>query len=177
MKRIRWDGRWLLPAVLLLASCQTATPAPPPATAAPTAAIPPQPTAIGAPTATAGAATPEAAATTAPTPRAISRLFERLNLAPIELLTPTENAGHYPKFEWRPVPGASRYLLLLMDDNGRAYWAWEGSKTAVFLGGSEEAPAEDRVGPILLRPMRWMVVAFNAAGKPIASSPIRPIAP
>jgi hypothetical protein len=119
---------------------------------------------------------PPASPTSAPTPN-LSRLLERIGAARIALLTPTEGVGAHPRFEWQPVPGAARYTLLLLDAEGRPYWAWEGAETAVYLGGGSQPPPEDSAGPILLRPMQWYVLAFDAEGKIIGYSEKRPIAP
>ncbi len=72
---------------------------------------------------------------------------------------------------------ATRYTLLLLETDGKPYWAWEGAETSVYLGGGSEPPPEDSAGPILLRPMQWYVLAFDADGKIIAYSEKQPIAP
>lgn len=111
-----------------------------------------------------------------PTPAPILP-FERTGAMAITLLTPQEGVGTHPKFEWQPAPGAARYTLLLTTADNQPYWAWEGSETFVYLGGDSKPPPEDSPGPILLRPMQWQVLAFDAEGKLIGYSEIRPIAP
>lgn len=125
------------------------------------------------------------AATSAPQPTPTASLpppdrrplFERVGAVPITLLTPEEGVGQHPKFEWQPVQGATRYVLLLITTDDKPYWAWEGTETAVYLGGGSEPPPADSIGPILLRPMKWYVLALDANGKLIGYSEPRPIAP
>jgi hypothetical protein len=97
--------------------------------------------------------------------------------AEIVQLTPTEGAGAFPLFEWEAVDGAVTYVLLVFDtENGSAYWAWEGEATSIYLGGAE-VPLEDASGPVLLRPMSWSVLAFDAEGALVGVSAVRAIAP
>lgn len=67
---------------------------------------------------------------------------------------------------WREVDDAARYLLVIVQDDGIT-WAWEGTETAVVLGGG---PA-DRVGPgfALTAPasLWWSAVAED--GRVLAS--------
>jgi hypothetical protein len=75
------------------------------------------------------------------------------------------------------VPGADRYQLLVFDEAGQSYWAWEGSKTQVYMGGTEAQPAADASGPSVAAGYTWAVVAYDAAGNILASSGARPISP
>lgn len=59
--------------------------------------------------------------------------------------------------------------------DGKAYWAWVGEDTSVYLGGGEGAT--DTAGPILSEPMTMTVLALDAANTVIAASPPTPIAP
>jgi len=100
-----------------------------------------------------------------------------LKLPEVELLTPTENAGKRPLFEWSSVPDAAWYSLVLKNGDGKPYWAWMGTQTRIYLGGSENQPPEESAGPVLSDGMRWAVVAYDKEGKPIASSRLRQISP
>lgn len=89
---------------------------------------------------------------------------------------PTTGAGSIPTFEWSAVDDASVYRLAVMDDDGAAVWAWEGSATSIILGavpGREEGDG----GPILTSGSTWSVVALDADGHVIAVSALRPVSP
>jgi hypothetical protein len=104
-------------------------------------------------------------------------VISRPGVSLIQQLTAAEDVGAQPLFEWQAVEDAARYVLLVIDTDGRAYWSWEGAETAVYLGGGTDVPPEDSAGPKLLRPMTWMVFAFDEAESLIgvsASSPITP---
>jgi hypothetical protein len=98
-------------------------------------------------------------------------------LGSIKLLTPLEGGGIRPLLAWDAVPGAERYQLLVFDEADQSYWAWEGGKTQVYMGGTEAQPAEDASGPSITAGYTWAVVAYDAAGNILASSGTRPISP
>lgn len=106
-----------------------------------------------------------------------SYLPDIIGLPGITLLTPTENAGVKPLFEWSPVEGADWYSLVLTNSEGKNYWAWMGSKTSIYLGGTTTQPDDNAAGPILQPGMTWAVIAYDADGKILAASHIRPISP
>ncbi len=100
-----------------------------------------------------------------------------LGLADVELLTPaTEAAGDRPAFSWTAVDGAVSYSLSVLTE-GVPIWAWQGTGTEVILGGWPVQPVPVAPGPLLLGPSTWFVVAYDAAGMPIANSVIRPVSP
>ena len=126
------------------------------------------------------AASPSAAAgqaTAAPGGRTPSGPFLPIPGPAIGLLTPEQGVGPLPRFEWTPVTGAARYLLFVFDTSGQMYWGWEGTATSVYLGGLDRPPTPGRMGPTLDAPMSWAVVAYDAGGHLVASSPRRPIVP
>jgi hypothetical protein len=98
-----------------------------------------------------------------------------LGLAPIEVLTPAAGNGERPLLAWEAVPGAARYAVTVSTSDGRAYWAWVGVDTSVYLGGGDGAT--DTAGPILSEPGTVTVLALDAANTVIAASPSMPIAP
>ena len=100
-----------------------------------------------------------------------------LNLKEIDLITAKSDVGLFPFFEWEPVESAIRYNLLLIDKEGRAYWAWEGSENSIYLGGYYESPAHDSSGPILYEKMSWYILAFDSNNQLIASSVRQEISP
>lgn len=101
-----------------------------------------------------------------------------LGLPSIELTTPATGGGPWPELAWEPVDGADRYSVTLYSPQGGAYWAWNGSETAVIVGGFEESPPSDAsVEPRLQPDMTWDVVAHDADGELIAQSGVRPIGP
>ena len=101
-----------------------------------------------------------------------------LGLAPLSLTAPAvAAAGDRPAFSWVAVDGAASYQLAVLTAEGEPLWAWAGQATTVILGGWPEAPIPEAPGPLLLGPAEWFVVAFDAAGMPIANSVIRPVSP
>ena len=122
-------------------------------------------------------AAPTSPMPTGPVPIASPRQFLTIPGASIALLTPETGVGPSPRFEWNAVPGAARYLLFVFDTNGQMFWGWDGTATSVYLGGLDNPPTPGTMGPVLDAPMTWAVIAYDAAGKLIASSPTRPIAP
>jgi hypothetical protein len=101
-----------------------------------------------------------------------------LGLAPVTLLAPaTTGAGERPAFRWEAVDGATSYALAVITAADEPLWAWQGAATEVILGGWSTPPPAEAFGPLLLGEADWFVVAFDAAGVPIANSVIRPVAP
>ena len=95
----------------------------------------------------------------------------------INLLTDVQSAGEKPLFKWEPVSGTDRYQLMVFDEAGEPYWAWEGAQTQVYMGGSESQPPADSSGPSVGAGYSWAVVAYDASGQILASSEIKPISP
>jgi hypothetical protein len=95
----------------------------------------------------------------------------------IALTTPQEGAGIKPQFTWEPLDGAARYTLVLYTAALEPYWAWGGTATSVYLGGSAAAPRDDSAGPVLGPGMSWAVMAFDGDDQLIGSSVLRPISP
>ena len=101
-----------------------------------------------------------------------------LGLAPVVLRTPdVAAAGDRPAFSWDAVDGAASYMLAVLTAEGEPLWAWSGAETTVILGGWPEPPIAEAPGPLLLGPGTWFVVAFDAAGLPVANSVMRPVSP
>jgi hypothetical protein len=101
-----------------------------------------------------------------------------LGLAPLTLLSPaTTGAGQRPAFRWQAVEGATSYALAVVTTADEPLWAWQGAPTEVILGGWSTPPPAEAFGPLLLGEATWFVVAFDAAGVPIANSVVRPVAP
>ena len=91
----------------------------------------------------------------------------------VELLEvePVDTSAPRPLFAWAAVNGAARYSLLVLGDDGAAYWAWEGAETQVHLGGGTDEPLpDDAEGPTVDHAASWFVVAHDEAGTPIAAS-------
>jgi hypothetical protein len=101
-----------------------------------------------------------------------------LGLAELTLVAPaTSGAGARPAFSWEPVPGAASYALAVLSTDDVPLWAWYGTTTDVILGGWPAQPVVDAPGPLITVPSKWFVVAYDAAGVPIANSDFRPVAP
>jgi hypothetical protein len=98
-----------------------------------------------------------------------------LGLDTIGVLTPAEGNGERPLLAWEPVAEAAQYAVTVSTADGKAYWAWVGEDTSVYLGGGDGAT--DTVGPILSEPMTMTVLALDAAHAVLAASPPTPIAP
>jgi hypothetical protein len=98
--------------------------------------------------------------------------------AVVELVAPpAEGAGKVPTFEWKPVSGAERYRLAVLDAKDRPIWSWEGSETTVALGGlTVERPAGE-AGPVIAPGSSWLVAALDAEGHVLAVSVERPVSP
>jgi hypothetical protein len=96
---------------------------------------------------------------------------------PVTLTTKQTEAGPHPILKWKPVDGASRYLLAVQTPNGDPYWTWSGTETKVRFGGGPLDAPKNTEGATLTRKMVWFVVALDDAGTLIASSEQRKIAP
>lgn len=95
----------------------------------------------------------------------------------IKLLTDTQGAGAKPLFKWQAVSGAARYELIVYDESSAPYWAWDGTQTQIYLGGTASQPPADSAGPSLGAGYSWTVVAFDDNDKVIASSAMQSISP
>lgn len=78
------------------------------------------------------------------------------------------DVGSQPLMDWAPVDGAAEYRVVVRDGNGETYWAWSGPDDQVRLGGGDSA---DGGGPTSTEGSEWSVVAFDADGGFVASSP------
>lgn len=96
----------------------------------------------------------------------------------IMLLKPAvSGGGEVPSFEWTAVDGAATYRLVVIDSASKPVWSWEGRETSVNLGGLPGERPADVSGPIITPGSSWSVVAFDADGKPVAVSVLRPVSP
>ena len=95
----------------------------------------------------------------------------------VNLLTDVQGGGEKPLLAWESIPGADRYQLIVFDEAGEPYWAWQGSQTQVYMGGSESQPPADSSGPAVGAGYRWAVVAYDAKEEIVASSELKPISP
>jgi len=95
----------------------------------------------------------------------------------IHLFTEVQGVGDKPLFSWESISGAERYQLVVFDENGEPYWAWEGTQSQVYMGGSESQPPADSSGPSVAADYHWAVVAYDANGQALASSELRPVSP
>ena len=136
--------------------------------------------------------TTTAAATTSPTTFASSdgadgsvtdpddatevEIGELLDISGIDLLTPETGGGARPELTWEPVDHAFFYNVVLLDPTGRGYWGWEGTTTAVHVGG-EPVIKEGLSGPSVIDGMNWQVAAYDSDLNLIALSHKQPIAP
>lgn len=113
-----------------------------------------------------------------PTPEAAppAEYAEALGWEPVVLLTPLEDVGARPVFTWEAVPGASGYLLILLDPDGAGYWSWEGEATEIVLGGVPVL-GDGIAGPALSPGMTWSVSAYGDELRVIGLSELRPISP
>ena len=95
----------------------------------------------------------------------------------IRLLTDVKGVGEKPLFMWEGVTEANRYQLLVFDEAGEPYWAWEGPNTQIYMGGTDAQPPADSSGPSIDTGYTWAVVAFDSDGKVLAASEVRPVSP
>lgn len=101
---------------------------------------------------------------------------ELVDIPGIDLLTPESGGGVRPEFAWEPIDRAFFYNVVLLDPAGRGYWGWEGTTTAVHLGG-EPVIKEGLSGPSVIEGMTWQVAAYDDDLNLIALSHRQPIAP
>lgn len=94
----------------------------------------------------------------------------------VELTTATAGGGARPLLEWAAVDGADHYGVYVYAPDDAIYWVWQGTATAVHVGGADQLP-DTAAGPQVTAGMTWAVVAYDAEQLPIASSERRPIAP
>ncbi len=99
------------------------------------------------------------------------------NIASIALVTDTQGVGEKPLLQWESVTDADAYQLVVFDEEGRPYWAWEGGAMQIYLGGTDVQPPENSSGPVIADGYSWAVVAYNSEGQLIASSAVRTISP
>lgn len=95
----------------------------------------------------------------------------------IHLLTDVQRVGDKPLFSWESISDAGRYQLIVFDENGEPYWAWEGTQSQVYMGGSDDQPPADSSGPSIAADYHWAVVAYDSSGQVLASSELRQISP
>jgi hypothetical protein len=95
----------------------------------------------------------------------------------VELLTDIQGVGRKPLFQWEAIPAAERYQLMVFDEAADPYWAWEGSKTQIYMGGTDAQPPEDSSGPSIGSGYTWLVVAYGSDGNVLATSEVRAISP
>ncbi len=98
-------------------------------------------------------------------------------VANLKLLTDVKGAGEKPLLQWETVTGASRYQLFVFDETSEPYWAWEGTATQIYMGGTDSQPPADSSGPSIDVGYTWAVVAYGSDGKVLAASETRPISP
>jgi hypothetical protein len=96
---------------------------------------------------------------------------------PITVQTKTRGVGAHPILQWKPVDGATRYVLSVNAKRGAPYWSWTGDSTRVRFGGGPIDAPDQAGGAALTREMRWFVVAFDDTGTVLAASKPRAIAP
>lgn len=99
------------------------------------------------------------------------------DLVNLQLITNTEGVGEKPLLQWEAAPTASYYQLVVFDEEGRPYWAWEGKTTEIYLGGTVVQPPADSSGPIIAPGYSWTVVAFDIQDQVVAASAVRAISP
>jgi hypothetical protein len=98
-------------------------------------------------------------------------------VASVKLLTDVTGVGTKPLLKWESVTSANRYQLIVFDETGESYWAWEGAETQIYMGGTDTQPPDDSSGPSISAGYSWSVVAYGADGKVIAASELRSISP
>jgi len=99
------------------------------------------------------------------------------NIPSIKQLTDASGVGEKPLFKWESVTGAERYELVVFDEAGAPFWAWDGTVSQIYLGGTDKQPSADSNGPSIAGGYSWAVIAYGAEGKVIATSDKRPISP
>ena len=117
--------------------------------------------------------TPTEQATTTLAPQAESLLT---GANPVIQITPTEGVGLRPMLSWEAIEDAGSYFLVVKDDAGAGYWAWEGSETSIPLGGAA-FPDDIGNGPTIAAGYTWSVSAYAADGTILAISGDRSLSP
>ncbi|MCP3937406.1 MAG: hypothetical protein GY708_18795 [Actinomycetia bacterium] len=74
-----------------------------------------------------------------------------------------------PLFEWEPVPDAVNYQLVVGGPGG-PIWGWQGTDTAVWLGGSSNEPHPAMSSPELVEGACWSVAGLDDDGHVVAVS-------
>ncbi len=98
-------------------------------------------------------------------------------IAVIRPTGPVRGRGARPALTWAPVGGAAQYQLVLLDARRRPAWAWQGTDTSVVVGGAPKPGPAAASGPRVTKGCTWTVAALDAAGRPLALSASRPVAP
>ncbi len=123
-------------------------------------------TSAGAPATTTTAPAPPATATTTTAAPADGDLRSLADLGTVELVDPAP-PGIRPVLAWRPVEGADRYRVVVLDADGAPYWGWLGTETTVPFGGAE---TDDGLLASVFEPMTWTVTAIGPDGRTLAIS-------
>ncbi len=105
-----------------------------------------------------------------------SRIREITGIPVVDLLTPEAGGGARPELAWEPVDQAFFYNVVVLDPSGGGYWGWEGTATAVHVGG-EPVITAGLSGPSVIDGMSWQVSAYDSDQNLIALSHQQPIAP
>lgn len=112
--------------------------------------------------------------TPAPTPEPVA-FVQGLDDEIVVQTTPVSGGGARPVLAWEAFDGAADYVVAVHDGDERPYWAWTTSDTRVRIGLTERP--ETAPGPRVADGTTWVVIARDADGTAIASSPRRPIGP
>jgi hypothetical protein len=120
---------------------------------------------------------PLASPTTMPTEVPAESFLSAPDVAVVKLLTDLKGAGAKPLFQWEAIPAADRYQLIVFDEAGDPYWAWEGTQTQIYMGGTQSQPPDDSSGPSIGSGYTWAVMAYSSDGKLLAVSEVRKISP
>lgn len=114
--------------------------------------------------------------TPSPSPDApVEAFVPGLSDAVVVQTTPVSGGGARPVLEWEPVDGTDDYVVMVHAADDAPYWSWSTSDTQVRVGLTDRP--DTAPGPRVAEGMTWVVVARDADGLPIATSPRRPIAP
>lgn len=94
----------------------------------------------------------------------------------IEVATSTSGEGPRPELAWEPIPDTVFYLVTVYTPSGDPYWAWQGERTAVHVGGEPQLEP-DAAGPSVVDGMTWEVVAVGPSDELLADSGRMEISP